>query len=119
MMLNIADVSDHSSSIASDQVPFGDFMDGVPGDEGMDMTESYQGDLYDYQACVYGPLDSTRGVPVRAAAIPAYVVLVRSSIQSNPMNFLERPSNMRMMVIGCTTHSEKVVLHDSWEVTSV
>ena len=42
MMLNIADLSDHSSSIASDRDPFGDFMDGVPGDEGMDMTESYQ-----------------------------------------------------------------------------
>lgn len=60
-------------------------MDGVPGDEGMDMTESYQ---RLYQACVYGPLDSTRGVPVRAATIPAYVVLNRQLIYTVEPNEL-------------------------------
>ena len=41
----------------------------------MDLSESYQGDFYDFQERVYGPLDVVRGTPQRAATIPAYVVV--------------------------------------------
>ena len=75
MMLHIDDLSEHSSSNASNRDPVEDFIDELPGNDGMDLFESYQGDFCDFQERVYGPLDDTRGVPLRAATIPAYVVL--------------------------------------------
>ena len=51
------------------------FIDEFTGDDGMDLSESYQGDFYDFQERVYGPLDAVRGTPQRAATIPAYVVM--------------------------------------------
>ena len=75
MLHDIRDLSDHSSSDASDRDPMEDFIDEFTGDDGMDLSESYQGDFYDFQERVYGPLDAVRGTPQRAATIPAYVVM--------------------------------------------
>ena len=75
MLLDIRDLSDHSSSDASDRDPMENFIDEFTGDDGMDLSESYQGDFYDFQERVYGPLDAVRGTPQRAATIPAYVVM--------------------------------------------
>ena len=51
------------------------FVDEFKSDDGMDLSESYQGDFYDFQERVYGPLDAVRGNPQRAKTIPAYVVM--------------------------------------------
>ena len=75
MLHDIRDLSDHSSSDASDRDPMEDFIDEFTGDDGMDSSESYQGDFNDFQERVYGPLDAVRGTPQRAATIPAYVVM--------------------------------------------
>ena len=72
---DIRDLSDQSSSDASDRDPIEDFIDEFTGDDGMDLSESYQGDFYDFQERVHGPLDAVRGTRQRAATIPAYVVM--------------------------------------------
>ena len=75
MLEDIRDLSDHSSSDASNRDPMEDFIDEFTGDDGMDLSESYQGDFYDFQERVYGPMDASHGTPRRAATIPAYVVM--------------------------------------------
>ena len=75
MLHDTRDLSHHSSSDASDRDPMEDFIDEFTGGDGMDLSESYQGDFYDFQERVYGPLDAVRGTPQRAATIPAYVVM--------------------------------------------
>ena len=40
----------------------------------MDLSESYQGEFYDFRERVYGPVDPVRDIPERASTIPAYVV---------------------------------------------
>ena len=90
MLHDIRDLSDHSSSNASQRDPMEDFIDELPGDEGMDISETYQGDFYDFQERVYGPLDETRGIPLRAATIPAYVIVNGQIIYT--IEFNELPS---------------------------
>ena len=74
MLHDIRDLSDHSSSDGSHQDPMDDYIDELPGDENIDMSESFQGEYPDFQERVYGPMDPNRGVPERASTIPAYVV---------------------------------------------
>ena len=75
MRHDIRDLSDHSSSDGSHQDPMDDYINELPGDENMDMSESYQRDFYDFRERVYGPMDPVRDVPERASAIPAYVTI--------------------------------------------
>ena len=74
MLHDIRDLSDHSSSDGSHQDPMDDYIDELPGNEGMDMTESYQGEFYDFRERVYGPVDPVREILERATTIPAYVI---------------------------------------------
>ena len=74
MLHDIRDLSDHSSSDGSHQDPMDDYIDELPGDENMDLSESYQGEFYDFRERVYGPVDPVRDIPERASTIPAYVV---------------------------------------------
>ena len=75
IMLHIDDLSDHFPSNASENDPYEDFMDGLPADENIDMTESFEGDFYNYQERVYGPLDNKLDVPLGLAIIPAYIIV--------------------------------------------
>ena len=70
---DIRDLSEHSSSDESNHDPMEKYIE-LLGDDGMDMSESYQGDFYDFQERVYGPMDAMHGAPQRAATIPAYVI---------------------------------------------
>ena len=63
MLEDIRDLSDHSSSDASNRDPMEDFIDEFTGHDGMDLSESYQGDFYDFQERVCGPLDASHGTP--------------------------------------------------------
>eukprot|EP00434_Breviolum_minutum_P039359 symbB.v1.2.034948.t1/scaffold4605.1/size37493/1 len=75
MLHDIRDLSDHSSSNDSQRDPMEDFTNDIPDDEAIDTHDSFQGDFYDFQERVYGPVDDVRGVPLRPATIPAYVIV--------------------------------------------
>ena len=53
MLHDIRDLSDHSSSDGSHPDPMDDYIDELPGDENMDLSESYQGEFYDFRERVY------------------------------------------------------------------
>ena len=89
MLHNIRDLSDHSSSNDSQRDPMEDFTNDIPDDEAIDTHDSFQGDFYDFQERVYGPVDDVRGVPLRPATIPAYVI-----VNGQPVY------NMMLMVTG-------------------
>ena len=75
MLHDIRDLSDHSSSNNSDRDPMEDFMSDLPGDDGLDLSETIQGDIQDCYERVYGPVDDVKGVPLQPSTIPAYVVI--------------------------------------------
>ena len=75
MLHDIRDLSDHSSSNDSQRDPMEDFTNDIPDDDAIDTHDSFQGDFYDFQERVYGPIDDVRGVPLRPATIPAYVIV--------------------------------------------
>ena len=75
MLHDIRDLSDHSSSNDSQRDPMEDFTSDLPGDDGMDLSETFQGDIYDCYERIYGPVDDVKGVPLKPSTIPAYVII--------------------------------------------
>ena len=75
MLHDIQDLSDHSSSNDSQRDPMEDFTSDLPGDDGMDLSETFQGDIYDCYERIYGPVDDVKGVPLQPSTIPAYVII--------------------------------------------
>ena len=63
MLHDIQDLSDHSSSNDSEPDPMEDFTSNLPGDETMDLSESIQGDIYDWRERVYGPVEDGVDTP--------------------------------------------------------
>ena len=60
MLHDIRDLSDHSSSNNSDRDPMEDFMSDLPGDDGLDLSETIQGDIQDCYERFYGPVDDVK-----------------------------------------------------------
>jgi len=75
MLHDIRDLSDHSSSNDSQRDPMEDFTSDLPGDDGVDLSETFQGDIYDCYERIYGPVDDVKGVPLKPSTIPAYVII--------------------------------------------
>ena len=75
MLHDIQDLSDHSSSNDSQRDPMEDFTSDLPGDDGMDLSETFQGDIYDCYERIYGPVDDVKDFALQPSTIPAYVVI--------------------------------------------
>ena len=73
-----------------------------PGDNEMDLSETFQKDIYDCYERIYGPVDDVKDVALKSSTIPAFS-MDRSSIPLNLMSFRMKLCNMMWMVIGPTT----------------
>ena len=73
-----------------------------PGDNEMDLSETFQKDIHDCYERIYGPVDDVKDVALKSSTIPAFS-MDRSSIPLNLMSFRMKLCNMMWMVIGPTT----------------
>ena len=72
MMMNI-DLSDHESTDDEDKTFLDKFLEGIPTDDYLDYTETFQNDVEDYEEDMdrdLGPRDRTHGAPEHTLNIP-------------------------------------------------